>query len=152
VARGCVPPDVNRIRTILILAVLGLGAGCGSADGADEPPAELPLTLETTGGVAGVHNTLAVDSDGAWTYTDHKNSTTGTGQLTDDQLAELRRLLADPGLVNVPADEDRGCADFFHYQLRAQHRTVSNGPCGEASQAFESLLSYLQGVTDDGQG
>lgn len=139
---------MHRIRAVLILAALSLTAGCGSSAGTDLPPAQLPLRLETTGGVAGVHDTLVVDSTGAWTFTDQRNNgTTRTGQLTDDQLAELRRLLADPGLVNVPADEDQACADFFHYELQAQHRTVGNGPCGEASPAFESLISYLHEVT-----
>jgi hypothetical protein len=138
---------VNRIRAVLILAALGLTVGCGSSGRTDLPPAELPLRLETTGGVAGVHETLVVDSTGAWTITDQKNNgTTRTGRLTDDELAELRRLLADPELVNVPVDEDQACADFFHYELQAQHRTVSNGPCGEASPAFESLISYLHEV------
>jgi hypothetical protein len=146
--RGAVRQDVNRIRVIFALAVLGLAAGCGSSNGTDLPPAELPLRLETTGGVAGVHDTLVVDGTGAWTFTDQKNNgTTRTGQLTDDQLAELRSRLADPGLVNVPADEDQACADFFHYELQTQHRTVGNGPCGEASPAFESLISYLHEVT-----
>jgi hypothetical protein len=141
---------VNRIRTVLILAALGLTAGCGSSGDTDLPPAELPLSLETTGGVAGVHNTLVVDTTGAWTFTDQKNNgTTSTGQLTDGELAELRRRLADPELVNVP-DEDRPCPDIFHYELQAQHRTVSNGPCGEASPAFESLISYLHEVTGSG--
>lgn len=135
----------------MILAALSLTTACGSSAATDVPPAELPLRLETTGGVAGVHDTLVVESTGAWTLSDQKNNgTTRTGQLTDDQLAELSRLLADPGLVNVPADEDRVCADFFHYELQAQHRTVGNGPCGEASAAFESLISYLHEVTSSG--
>jgi hypothetical protein len=145
---GSVPLDVNRIRAILILAVLGLTAGCGSSGGTEMPPAELPLRLDTTGGVAGIRTTLVVDGTGAWTLTDHKDGgSTSTGQLTDDQLAELRRLLADPQLVNVSVDGDPACPDIFHYKLEAQHRTVRNGPCGEASPAFESLISYLHEVT-----
>jgi hypothetical protein len=141
---------MNRIRALLIVAVLSLVTACQPA-GSDLPPAELPLTLQTTGGVSGANTTLTVDAAGAWTFTNQKNAAKNrTGQLSGGELSTLRGLLADRGVVNAPAKKNQECADYFRYTLTAVHRAVRTGECGETAPAVEKLITYLRQVTTNG--
>jgi|KBSSwiStaDraftv2_1062776.scaffolds.fasta_scaffold160354_2 hypothetical protein len=82
------------------------------------------ITIEKTGGIAGIRDTIQIDALGSWTRSDKTGKTT-TGQLTAAQVTELQALAADPKLATEAAAAAQAaatkCADTFNY-------TVSAGP------------------------
>src|SRR5882724_9724686 len=99
-------------------------SGCASAGGSSDPAASTPpaaagipaITVVKTGGIAGVHDTLHIESSGSWTLTD-KSGATKNGRLTADDVAALKTLAADPRLLSE-ANATRAatkCRDAFNY-------------------------------------
>lgn len=125
-------------------AVLG---GCSSAAGgpaaaasgpatavtsaASQEARSLPqITVERSGGFAGVRDTVAVTAQGAWTTTNRAGSQTG-GRLSAAQMAEISALVADPRIA-VEAQRTPGqsqCRDAFNYVLTVGTSKVSYVAC-----------------------
>jgi hypothetical protein len=140
---------------LCVLAVLAL-AGCTSSPTptptptptpaapsttAPAPPSGSPVrsagvTVERTGGFVGVDQHITVDPDGRWTYYRTRVGTAGgtpvRGRLNDDQLADLRALLADPKLGSE-VGETSDCADGFIYTLVTGPTKVRWADCGTGS-------------------
>jgi hypothetical protein len=97
------------------------------------PPRAAGVTIERTGGLVGVDETITVEPDGRWTY--HRNragaggGTPVRGRLNEVQLADLRALLADPRLATETGEES-DCADGFVYTLVTGATKVEWADCG----------------------
>ncbi|WAZ19734.1 hypothetical protein STRCI_000809 [Streptomyces cinnabarinus] len=103
-----------------------------SAPSSSAPPTPVPTTgrsdaklvvMTVTGGFAGVHRTVILRADGT-VYTSDKGEPT-VRRTTEAQFTELRTLLGDPALAEVPGlTVDMDARDMFQYTLRIDGRTV----------------------------
>ena len=106
------------------------------------------ISLERTGGIAGVNQKIQISVDGSWTY--HDNGKTQTGTLTDQQISKLQSLVLDDRLSTEAKHKDtRKCADGFTYTLNAGDLSMTAVYCGdfEARPAFTTLVKYVNDVT-----
>ena len=119
------------MRPVLLIALLAasLVAGCGTDDTPTETTINvstaLPLTVERTGGVAGIEERLVVRADGTGTITTRDAA---ARELTADETAAVRRALRE--LVFDGLDERYGppegtvVSDGIDYAFTAGGRTI----------------------------
>ncbi|MEU2612478.1 hypothetical protein ABZ570_13000 [Micromonospora sp. NPDC007271] len=103
-------------------------APAAGTEPAGRPGVEVVLT--TSGGFAGLNDTVTVTPDGRWTKVDRAGATR-TGQLDPADLDRLRQLTADRRLLaeataTAPTTD---CADAFTYQLTVGAVTTSYVDC-----------------------
>lgn len=103
------------------------------------------VTVQRTGGLAGVTQKIVVESDGRWRYSEDAG-TAQTGRLSAAQVKRLHLLLGDPSFGS--AFYPGSCADGFHYSLLTGQRRVEWDDCGRSSPAevAEAIVALL---TDD---
>lgn len=140
----------------LLVAIGGVAAGCGGSSG--EPgetsvtPAAVPVSITRTGGLAGVNQSIEIAADGTWVYTDNRRNQTENGSLAPDQRIQVLRLVADPAFteqLTKAAKPDPGCADGFHYTIRAGGgETRSFVDCGaDDIPAVEAAIAAVTEAT-----
>jgi hypothetical protein len=108
------------------------------------------ITVEKTGGIAGVRETLVIEPDGAWTRTGRTGSSR-TGRLTPEQLAQLRTLTGSADLRGESSQKttDNNCADAFVYRLTVGSTTVVYSDCssGSAPPVASQIVTLLATAT-----
>lgn len=86
-------------------------------------PDQLLVTMEVTGGFAGVQKEVTLRGDGTVHTTDKGER--AVRRVSAAQFTELRTLLGDPALDDVSAfTKNMQAADLFQYTLRFGGRTV----------------------------
>ncbi|HEX6498065.1 MAG TPA: hypothetical protein VF054_03430 [Micromonosporaceae bacterium] len=145
------------LRTVAILALATVVvAGCGPAapspdtsGRATSPVLSAPVTLTRSGGIAGVNDTITVDSGGAWTFRDRTGKILD-GHLSEAQRAELAALLADPsvGREARQAPANPPCMDAFVYHLSAGGLDVQGADCGDLGRRYPGLAKIVTLLTD----
>ncbi|MFH8463004.1 hypothetical protein [Streptomyces sp. NPDC017991] len=81
------------------------------------------VTMTVSGGFAGVRQEVILRGDGTVRTSDEGD--TEVRRASAAQFDQLRTLLGDPALDDVPASTvDKGAADLFRYTLRFDGRTV----------------------------
>ena len=110
------------------------------------------VRLVKTGGIAGVSETTEVKPDGTWRRSDSgKGTATGSGKLTDDQMAQLQKLLADPKLLTEGkrASGLGRCSDAFEYLLVVRYQQIRYTACGQSDKLEITLkiIELLQSAT-----
>jgi hypothetical protein len=135
---------MRRVVAVVVLAVLATAA-CG--DGSPPPSAEPqvdrlgPVTVQRTGGIAGVQEEVTVQPDGSWGRAGAGPAT--TGRLPADRNATLTRMAADPALrdeaTRSPAPDQ--CADAFEYTLRVADVRVTWTDCGATPPPVASRIA-----------
>lgn len=91
--------------------------GVGSPGGTD--PALVPVTLERTGGLAGVRQRVEVRTDGS--YVVSTDGQTARGRLSNAQVRELVRALGEAHLATATtAAPTAQRSDDFTYVVRSQ--------------------------------
>jgi hypothetical protein len=125
------------------------GSTPGGSSGGSAPGA--PVTLRRAGGLAGVRDTLVVQPDGRWRRTG-RTAAADTGQLTEPERAQLRRLAADPRLAAEAArtPPPTACRDAFSYSVTVAGRTVEWVDCPadpDQPAATVALVRLLAGAT-----
>lgn len=121
-----------------------------SAPPSSRPPTPVPTTgradpklvvMTVTGGFAGVHETVILRTDGT-IYTS-ANGEPNARRTTEAQFTELRTLLGDPALAEVPGfTRDMGAVDRFEYTLNINGRTVITDRSTE-EPALDRLIDAL---------
>jgi hypothetical protein len=107
------------------------------------------VTVQRTGGFAGVSQELVVEADGRWRYTASRGPDAGavkTGRLGAAQRERLQGLLGDPsfGSAWYPGT----CADGFHYSLVTGERRVEWDECGDnPAKVAQAIVALLAGAT-----
>ncbi len=101
-----------RSAFFLTVALLAL-AGCGSES--DAATLKGALTYSRTGGLSGVSDKLAVQSDGAAKVTTRKGSK--SFKLSKDERTRLTKALANADLANVKVNATPPVPDAFQYAL-----------------------------------
>lgn len=106
------------------------------------------VTVQRSGGLAGVEQKIVVESDGRWRYDEGRGAGTAqTGRLGAAQLKRLHLLLGDPSFGS--AFYPGSCADGFHYSLLTGQRRVEWDDCGRSSPAevAEEIVALLTDAT-----
>lgn len=151
----------GRCVAVVVMAGMLTLVGCGSDGGAGaaEPtggvvgtstgpspvpvtgPDQVLVTMEVTGGFAGVRKQVTLRGDGT-VHTDDKGER-AVRRVGAAEFAELRTLLGDPALDDV-SDFTRNmeAADLFQYTLRFDGRTVMTDRSAE-EPALDRLLGAL---------
>ncbi|WP_225890864.1 hypothetical protein [Streptomyces dioscori] len=81
------------------------------------------VTMSVGGGFAGVRREVVLRGDGTVRTSDEGD--TEVRRTSAAQFTQLRTLLGDPALDDVPASTvDKNAADLFRYTLRFDGRTV----------------------------
>ncbi|MGW5668370.1 hypothetical protein [Micromonospora sp. NPDC003776] len=106
------------------------------------------VTVQRSGGVAGVTQKIVVETDGRWRYDEGRDAGTAqTGRLGAAQVKRLHLLLGDPSFGS--AFYPGSCADGFHYSLLTGQRRVEWDDCGRSSPAevAEAIVALLTDAT-----
>ncbi|MFB6641103.1 hypothetical protein ACFCYF_28090 [Streptomyces chartreusis] len=104
-------------------------------------PDQLLVTMEVTGGFAGVQKEVALRGDGTVHTTDKGER--AVRRTSAAQFTELRTLLGDPALDDVSDfTKDMQAADLFQYTLRFGGRTVRTDLSAE-EPALDRLVHAL---------
>ncbi|WP_187284494.1 hypothetical protein [Streptomyces sp. uw30] len=104
-------------------------------------PDQLLVTMEVTGGFAGVHKEVALRGDGSVHTTDKGER--AVRRTSPAQFTELRTLLGDPALDDVSdLTMNMEAADLFQYTLRFGGRTVRTDLSAE-EPALDRLVQAL---------
>jgi hypothetical protein len=140
------------------LFAAGLLAGCGDNNTPGTPtpgqttaapaPVGQTVTVQRTGGIAGVSEMIVIGADGAWTFTDQKSGKTEKGQLTPAQLMQLAQLALDPRVgAEAQASAAAVCNDAFQYAITAGDQSYRFEDCGQDKPALKALLTLITGST-----
>lgn len=104
-------------------------------------PDQVLVTMEVTGGFAGVHKEVTLRGDGTVHTDDHGKR--AVRQTSTAEFTELRTLLGDPALDEVSdVTRNTGAADLFQYTVRFDGRTVRTDRSVE-EPALDRLLDAL---------
>ena len=146
--------------SVAALALTGCGAAVGptptgrpAGSAAQRPGSAGPVTVERSGGIAGVRDQVVVrGDDGTWRRT-AREVVTGTGTLTPDERGRMRLLVSDPALREEAGQPTpaTSCADGFHYEVTVGLTAVAWTDCGPAAggpATAANIASLLLGVTE----
>ncbi|PWI20325.1 hypothetical protein DI272_05575 [Streptomyces sp. Act143] len=104
-------------------------------------PGQQLVSLSISGGFAGVSQQVVLRGDG--TVHARDNGRTAVHRLSAAEFRELRTLLGDPALDEVPDfTVNTGAADLFQYELRFDDRTVVTDRSA-AHPALDRLIDAL---------
>ncbi|KUN20194.1 hypothetical protein AQJ23_35070 [Streptomyces antibioticus] len=111
-------------------------------------PARKLVSMSISGGFAGVSQQVVLRGDG--TVHARDNGRSATRHLRAAEFTELRTLLGDPALDEVPdLTVDTGAADLFRYRLRLDGRTVTTDR-STAHPALDRLIDALSAFLPKG--
>jgi hypothetical protein len=144
--------------TVLLTGALVL-AGCSTATPTPTPTTSAPvaglitpISVTRFGGIAGQHQSVSIQADGAWSYTDSKTGQTSHGQLTAAQASALEATLTAPALTKALASVNptaiAQCADGFEYMLQfSAIDTFTFVDCGGMDPALTAVIAALKADT-----
>ena len=144
--------------TLYILVFALLISACSPSGPSPLATPSLPALGETwtikmnqSGGIMGLSRSVEISSDGKFTVTDDRTDQKVEGQLTDDELTQLRDLAANTKLTTTPETESAGCADCFVYTIEIQNGKSFNTQLNDISlpgSGLESLVAFLRDLMD----
>lgn len=145
----------------ILLCTIFLSA-CGSVTNAPSRTSEptksgLPsltgswtIRMTHSGGIMGLSRSIEVDSTGIYTVKEDRTDQKFTGQLSKDELADLKILISD--VTYIPEKAPHICADCFIYDIQilsddgkfsAQVDDLSIEGSG-----LSDLVMYLRGIIE----
>jgi hypothetical protein len=144
---------MRRLALLLAVATAAVLAGCGWTGTGDPAGTEASLTLPPTtiirtGGVAGVDETLRIDPNGQWAYTNKRANAESSGTLSDAQRRTVARLAGSPELAREAQGPTPtvGCADAFNYDVTVGATKISYVDCG--TQSASTVKALLTAIVD----
>jgi hypothetical protein len=140
-----------------VIALMLLG-GCAhrprqnTASEERQPPPEarreredpILVSYHRTGGIVGTDDRLVVWSDG-FAHAAGVMFDTSSGRLTEQELADLRKLLADWGRAPEPV-AGTPAADTLLVQISHAGRTVAADDTARPSRTFSDVREALEGI------
>jgi hypothetical protein len=105
----------------------------------------LPLTLTRTGGLIGAQDQVTISANGT-AMVSRDGAAPVRSSMSGTDLAQLRRLLADPALTQpaTPSRKPGVCNDGYRYGLRTPGYSVVVDDCGRSRQpAFDQILDLV---------
>lgn len=129
-------PLLTRAAPMLATVLLAVTACASDAAPGAEPaisaarggPPAL-VTIDRSGGFAGIHQRMVVDESGAWTVTGPAGAER-TGRLSPDQLGSLRQLIDGTswaGGSRSPSPAE--CPDGYVYVVAVGRQTATADDC-----------------------
>lgn len=124
----------------------------GDNDAESTKAAITSIELTKSGGIAGVQETLTVDTDGNWEYVKARMAPQ-TGELSGDELETLMDLATDSGITDVGKKSDKQCNDMQTYQLvieqpKGDELKAHSDECGVSpNEQFDELVKLLSEAT-----
>ncbi|HEY0602963.1 MAG TPA: hypothetical protein VGD58_08625 [Herpetosiphonaceae bacterium] len=102
-------------------------------------------TLRQSGGIAGINETLVVQSDGVLQVIEGEigGQVTKEGRATPEQIQKLEAALQAEGWQQLDASYGRQVPDGFAYTVVAGAKTVQTYDGAQNPPALESVLSLL---------
>ena len=135
-------------------ATTGTTPGIATPTAPSVRPAPSPEGVEMvkSGGIAGISVTIKVNPDGTWWRSEDGGRTGAKGKLTDAQMAQLQKLIADPRLTAEAKTATGGpgrCADAFVYFLHVRFLAIRYEACGRTGthDVTLAIVSLLQNAT-----
>ena len=127
----------------------------GSASTPTPPrgPGEVPepggaVTMQRTGGLAGIMQSIEISTDGTWLYTDHKAGASKRGRLSDAERQRLDRTLAAPTLASEANGPGTGvCNDGLRYAITAGRVRLRFEWCGSVGNR-PALVAVIKAIED----
>lgn len=149
---------IRAILRLLIFAVLLSACGPLSASTplATQSVSELgdtwTLKMHHSGGIMGLSRSIEISSDGKYTVTDERQNKTVQGQLSSDETAQLRDLLATSMRNSRPSLPSGACADCFIYAVElnnaGQTFTAQVDDTTIADSGLEPLITFVRGIIE----
>ncbi|MGW6978556.1 hypothetical protein ACWGE1_03730 [Streptomyces sp. NPDC054932] len=124
------------------------GPGASPTAGRLPAPGETLVRVTRTGGFAGQTHHLVVKGDGSWTRLDAGAKPTGTGKLSEAQLAGLRAALREADFARLPRIATGGPTiyDGFFYAFVHDGHEVA-GDQGSLPAVLTKVLDALPPFT-----
>jgi hypothetical protein len=144
---------MSKLGLMLVLAVL-LVAGCTQRSDITYTPPELEdewsVNMTLSGGIAGLMRSIEVKADGSYTVTDERTGNTASGELTEDELAELEEIIST--LEFSTSRNPSACADCFVYDIEilsgGQKMIVNSDDTTLDDSGVGTLAQFLRGIMD----
>ena len=134
---------------LVVLSAAGCAGGAEPPIGGPQVDRVAPVTVQRTGGIAGVKDEVTVQPDGSWGRTG--TASPSRGRLPADRNETLTRMAADPALQDEAArtPSDSGCADAFEYVLSVGAIRVTWTDCGTSPPpAASSIARFILSGTN----
>jgi len=147
---------VAAAATILLAASI---SGCAGKSGSDKSGSDkstpsssggaYTVSVQRTGGIAGIRDEVTIGPDGAWRATDRAGAVK-TGQLTEEQRATLTRLAGDRRLATESkrVQGPTKCADTYNYVVNVNTMRISYIDCPTDTDLPEATSAIVKFVTD----
>ena len=111
------------------------------------------LSLDQSGGFAGIRTTTTVDTDGSFTKTvDFRGKKKTSGKLNADRLDALKTAVAEVPWLEIPDDSKSRGADMYRYDLKvkvggkAYQKTFDDMSMGSFPKSFHKLMGMIRKV------
>lgn len=150
VLAGCSSPGVDRASTSPATLV------STSVPSTEQPPTsgtaesqsaadDILVEFSRQGGIAGISDHLTVLEDGTVTVTRTRPASSGSGQLSAGQLADLQQQLATLSVAQVPKADPVQGNDFYSYRVIYREGEIL-AEQGSVPAALEPLIATLAGI------
>src|SRR5512143_1138369 len=151
---------MSRFLSLILLALLA--AACAPLTPA---PTQIPLAtpevalqgnwmigLTQSGGIMGMMREMEISSDGQFKITDDRTGKTVSGQLTADQLTQLKNLVS--GSAYRRSSVSTSCADCFNYTVEIDSSTgqrivAQADDVSLQASGMSSLIEFLRTLMQD---
>jgi hypothetical protein len=153
--------EYQMIRAILRLLIFTvLVSACGplslatplATQSAPELAPTWTLKMHQTGGIMGLSRSIEISSDGKYTITDERQNKTVEGQLSSDQIAQLRDLLITSMREARVSGPNGACADCFIYDIELNNAGQSFSARSDdmtlPDSGLEPLVTFLRDLID----
>jgi len=151
------------LRTIFLSVLVTALLVSGCAPSPKTVPSALPVldgewTVKMTrsGGIMGVMRSMEIYSHGSYVITDDRSKQTLTGELSEDELARLKGIVASSEYAGMDKPGTSGCADCFVYDLEIQGGgskfIVQLDDVGLPDSGLETLVIFLRELIDRALG
>jgi DNA-directed RNA polymerase specialized sigma54-like protein len=148
-----------RTLPVLLLVTLALAA-CSASTPTPLPTPVAPtlgeswaIKMNQAGGIMGLSRSIEISSDGEITATDEGSGKTTHGQVSEDELAELKELIRTLKPAPVPGLEQSVCADCFVYTIEIRDGdtsfTTQVDDITLPSSGMSALVDFLRNLMEE---
>jgi hypothetical protein len=145
---------MQKVEFWILILLLLMIAGCVEAEGITYTPPALgddwSVKMRLSGGFAGMLRIIEVRADGEYSVADGRTGKTAAGRLAEDELAELKNLIA--ALEFTAPRMPSSCADCFVYDVQIQSAgrkmTLHADDVTLNDSGMEGLALFLRGLMD----
>ena len=143
---------MRKISFLLIMLAVFI-MGCKGEEKTYSSPTiseEWTIKMTQSGGIMGLRRSIQVASDGSYLIVDERAQTSVTGNLTEQQLSELKDLTNN---LKFTSPENRAvCADCFVYDIEIESggkkMILQVEDISLPDSGVEALVTFLRGILE----